>query len=110
MELKWETSFEEALNRLTSLVELIRSGSLSVNGQQVTADTPATLTMEIEASAEGLELEFEIKSGSRAGGEQSVEGSASEGWPAQQSQPAADPGAGESTFPEGEAPSQNWSA
>ena len=67
MKLKWETSFEEALVRVGSLIELIRSGSLSIDGREIRSDAPAVLKMEIEASKKGVEIEFEIES--KRGGE-----------------------------------------
>lgn len=62
MQLRWETSFEEALDRVISLVDLIQSGSLSIDGQPVRPDARAVLKMEIEVSENGIELEFEIES------------------------------------------------
>src|SRR5439155_21253644 len=83
VELKWETSFDEALDRLSSLIELIRSGTLSVDGKEVTAQTAATLTMEINSSAGGLDLAFGVESKTGAAGESgtSPEAGASGGWP-----------------------------
>ena len=61
MKIERETTLNEAVQAISTLVEQLRGSRISVGDRQVSLDERVTLEVEIESKDDEFEVEFEIK-------------------------------------------------
>ena len=61
MKIERDTTLNDAVHTVTTLLEQMKGSRISVGERQVGLDDPVTLELEIDSSGDEFEVEFEIK-------------------------------------------------
>ena len=61
MKIERETTLNQAVEAVTTLLAQMRDSRITVGDRQVGMNDPVTLEFEIESSSDEMELEFQIK-------------------------------------------------